>query len=212
MRVQAYQRNGRRVEDLAAHRVDNLQLARQAHVGDEGAQGAALQAGQRLGLGRRHRGGDATVCLLAHIATQVPQVVDVLGVNGQLVRGRGLSRAFRMGPARLCPRARPHDVVRIGPRQVRREGYVEGQIDLRAWGDYGRGGRGRRRSLDRSCDGHLVVRPGEGKAGRGRHLFPTVAGLAREVGDLVHGDGEEGALGDEGDGVVGRGEEREGRM
>jgi hypothetical protein len=168
-----YQRDGRRVQDLAPHRVHNLQLAREAHVGDERL--------QRLRLGRRDGRLDASLGLLADLPAQVAQVVDVLRVHGQLVRGRGLCRAFRVGPARLCPGARPHDVVRVGPREVRREGHVEGQVDLRARGYDGRGARGRRGPLDRRGDGHLVAGPREGEAGRRRHLLPAVPGLAGEV-------------------------------
>jgi hypothetical protein len=116
----------------------------------------------------------------------------------QLVCGRGLCRAFRMGPARLCPRTCPHDVVRIRAGQVGGKGHVEGQIDLRARGDDRRGARGRRGPLDGSCDGHVVVAPGEREAGRGCHLLPAVPCLAREVGYLVHGGVEEDALGDDG--------------
>lgn len=177
----AYQRDGRRVEDAAAHRVDNLQLARQAHVGDERPQWAPLQAGQRLRLGRRHVGRNASVGLLAHFSAQVPQVVDVLGVDGQLVCRRLVCRAFRMSPSRLCPRARPHDVVRVGAGEVRGEGHVEGQVDLGAGRDDGRGGRGRRGTLDRGGDGHFVVGPREGKGRRRGHFLPAVAGLCREV-------------------------------
>jgi hypothetical protein len=182
----AYQRDGRRVQDLGAHRVHNFQLAGQAHVGDEGTQRPPLQARQRLRFGGRDGRLDAPLGLLAHVPTQVPQVVDILRVDGQLVGGRGLCRAFRMGPARLCPRTRPHDVVGVGPREIRREGHVEGQVDLRAGRDHGRGARSGRGALYRRGDGHVVVRPREREAGRGRHFFPPVPCLAGEVGYLVH--------------------------
>lgn len=136
--AQAYQRDGRRVEDLAPHRVDNLQLAGQADVGDERPQWPPLQAGERLRLGRHDRRGDASLCLLTDLATQRAQVVDVLGVDRQLVGGRGLCRPFRVGPASLCSRARPHDVVRVGPSQVAAEGHIEAQVDLGAGRDDGR--------------------------------------------------------------------------
>ena len=84
----AYQRNGRGVEDPAAHRVDNLEFARQTDVGDERPQRAPLQARKRLGLGGRDNGRHASVRLLAHLSTQVAQVVDVLGVYRQFVGGR----------------------------------------------------------------------------------------------------------------------------
>jgi hypothetical protein len=182
----AYQRDGRRVQDLGAHRVHNFQLAGQAHVGDEGTQRPPLQARQRLRFGGRDGRLDAPLGLLAHVSTQVPQVVYILRVDGQLVGGRGLCRAFRMGPARLCPRTRPHDVVGVGPREIRREGHVEGQVDLRARRDHGRGARSGRGALYRRGDGHVVVRPREREAGRGRHFFPPVPCLAGEVGYLVH--------------------------
>ena len=118
--------------------------------------------------------------MLANVPTQVPQVVDILGVYGQLVGGRGLCRAFRMGPSRLRPRARPHDVVGIRASEVRREGHVKGQVDLRAGRNDGRGRGGSRGTLDRGGHGHLVVGSGEGKAGRGRHLLPAVPCRAGE--------------------------------
>jgi len=179
--VMSYQRDGRRVEHLAAHRIHRLRLARQAHVRHQGAQRAPLQTGQRLALGGRDGRLDAPLGLLADLPAQVAQVVDVLRVDGQLVRGRRLCRAFRMGPARRRPRARPHDVVHVRPREARREGHVEGQVDLRIRRRAGGPLCGRRR------DGHLVVAPRrEGEAGGRGHLLPAVPGLAGEVGYLVH--------------------------
>ena len=37
--------------------------------------------------------------------------------------------------------------------------------------------------------GYVGMRPGHAK--RGRHTFPAMTGLACEVGDLMHGQGEE---------------------
>lgn len=189
-RAAAYQRDGRRVEDPAAHLGHDVELARQAHVRHEGTQGTPLQAWQWLRLGRDDGGGDAAVRLLADLSTQAPQVVDVLGVDRQLVDGGALSRAFRVRPPSLCTWAGVHDVVDVGPRQIRGEGHVEGEIDLGAGRYGGRRRRGGRRSLDGSCHGHVVVRSGEREAcGRG-HLLPAVASRAGEVGYLVHGGGE----------------------
>ncbi len=102
-----------------------------------------------------------------------------------------------MSPSCLCSRASPHDVVRIRAGEIGREGHIEGQVDLRARGNDWRGRRGRRWALDGCCDGHFVVGPREGEAGRGAHLLPAVPSRAGEVGYLVH-DGVKGALEDGG--------------
>lgn len=71
-------------------------------------------------------------------------------------------------------------IIDIGASQGRREWDVEGQID----GRVDTRGRSHRWSAVWPAKSHVGVRSGHPK-GR-RHSFPTMTGLARKVGDLVH--------------------------
>lgn len=156
---QTDQRDGRRGQDVAAHFVHHLDVARQAHVRDEGVERAALHAGQDLPGAGHDRRDKAPIAILRVLVAQGAQVVDVLLVHGQLMRGHVLGRVFRVSPARLCPVVGPQDIVGLRAGQVRREGHVERQIDVCPGRDGGRRLLGPCGALHlrRSCDGHFVV-------------------------------------------------------
>lgn len=121
---------------------------------------------------------------------QGPQVVDIAGMDRELVVRRGRLGVVRLGmcPAGVSSRAGVDDRVWVRATEVGSKGDVEGQVDKMA-GDLGvwlhlmLGGHV---PLD-VCGRHghvLVVRTA--KTHSRRHLVPTMACLAGKVGDLVH--------------------------
>lgn len=108
-------------------------------------------------------------------------------MNRQLVHRSALWRAFGEGPALERTRVGVKHILDVGTGQSGRKRHVERQIDYRVDGSRGSHGR-------------CTVGSSEGLGGdigmssrhaeRRRHSFPAMTGLAREVGDLVHGQGE----------------------
>ena len=108
------------------------------------------------------------------------QAVDIAGVHGQLVHRRTLLGAFGEGPALQGAGTGVEHVLDIGTSKGGGEWDVKGEVDSRI--DTRR--RSHRRSTVWPAKGHVGVRSGHPESRR--HSFPTMTGLAREVGYLVH--------------------------
>lgn len=105
---------------------------------------------------------------------------------GQLVDEGAVGGAFGESPALQGVGTGVEDVLDVGTSQRGGEGDVEGQVDGRI------DARGRRHGGRTvwPAKGHVGVWSGHPK-GR-RHSFPSMTGLAREVGNLVHDQRSEG--------------------
>ena len=127
------------------------------------------------------------------MAAERAEGLDIVNVDGKLVIWGAVSRAIRMGPAGKGSGRGVYYIVDLGTGEVGSEGDIEGQVDGAAGGGGGREGGSSERAFDGGRgNGHglVVVRPGHAKAHRRRHLLPPMPGLAREIGDLVHGEGD----------------------
>lgn len=170
-----------------------------------------LQRGDHFGFCGGNGGLQPATAGLRDLSAQTAQCLEVINMHGQLVRrGWVLGGGIGKGPSLQGPRSGMQDIVDVGTGQGAIEGNVKGEIHGRI---HGGGGCQGRRSMRPSQRGGGEVGMGARHAeGRG-HPFPSMAGLAGEVGDFVHG-GRKGGRGEEGrerEERKGREEEEEGK-
>jgi hypothetical protein len=147
----------------------------------------SLQRSHRLGLRGRDRGLDPPTTALGDLPAQLAKGFDIGGMDGQLMNGGAFRGTFGERPTLQRIGTRVKDILRFRAGQSRRERDIDGEVDR----GIDAGGRGHGGSTVGSTKGllrggHIGVRRPRHAEG-GCHSLPAMTGLAREVGDLVHG-------------------------